>query len=242
MTAESPGRRYDIHGRRRGRPLRAGRKAALAEVLPQVGIEFGDAGTLEPASLFPAPPREVWLEIGFGGGEHLAWQAERHPDVGIIGCEPFINGVARLLDAVSEQRLSNVRVVADDARPLMDRLPAGSIGRAFILFPDPWPKARHHKRRLVSEPVLDRLAAILRDGAELRLATDDADYLRWMLERLLAHDSFEWMARGPADWRTRPDDWPPTRYEQKAIRQGRRPVYLRFRRRSRPSPGPRERA
>ena len=231
MTAERSGREYDLYGRRRGRPLRRGRQQALEVLLPEMSVELTGAGAMEPAGLFAGTPREVWLEIGFGGGEHLAWQAAHHPEVGIIGCEPFINGVARLLAEVSEQKLSNVRVLADDARPLLDRLTPASIGRVFILFPDPWPKARHHRRRLVSEPVLDKLATAMRDGAELRLATDDVDYLRWMLERLLAHPSFEWMVRGAEDWRSRPEDWPPTRYEQKAVRQGRRPAFLRFRRR-----------
>lgn len=211
--------------------MRQGRQRALEELLPELGIELAGGAPLHPSTLFPKPPHDVWLEIGFGGGEHLAWQAVHHPAVGLIGCEPFVNGVARLLSLVAERNLDNVRVLPDDARPLLDRLAPGSIGRAFILFPDPWPKARHHRRRIVSEPVLDRLAAVMREGAELRLATDDMDYLRWMLERLLAHPAFEWMAEGPEDWRARPQDWPATRYEEKALRQGRRPVYLRFRRR-----------
>lgn len=211
--------------------MRQGRQRALEELLPELGIELAGEAPLDPSTLFPKAPHDVWLEIGFGGGEHLAWQAVHHPAVGLIGCEPFVNGVARLLSLVAERNLDNVRVLPDDARPLLDRLAPGSIGRAFILFPDPWPKARHHRRRIVSEPVLDRLAAVMRAGAELRLATDDMDYLRWMLERLLAHPAFEWMAEGPEDWRARPQDWPATRYEEKALRQGRRPVYLRFRRR-----------
>lgn len=231
MTSERPVREYDLYGRRRGRPLRQGRQRALEELLPELGIELAGEAPLDPSTLFPKAPHDVWLEIGFGGGEHLAWQAVHHPAVGLIGCEPFVNGVARLLSLVAERNLDNVRVLPDDARPLLDRLAPGSIGRAFILFPDPWPKARHHRRRIVSEPVLDRLAAVMRAGAELRLATDDMDYLRWMLERLLAHPAFEWMAEGPEDWRARPQDWPATRYEEKALRQGRRPVYLRFRRR-----------
>lgn len=241
MTAERSGHEYDLHGRRRGRPLRRGRREALDRLLPEIGIDLAGADRVDPDRLFAAPPREVWLEIGFGGGEHLAWQAAHNPDVGIIGCEPFVNGVASLLSAMRDRELDNVRVLPDDVRPLLDRLAPASIGRVFVLFPDPWPKARHHRRRIVSSPVLDRLAAAMSAGAELRLATDDMGYLRWMLERLSAHPAFEWTARGPEDWRSRPADWPATRYEQKALRQGRRPVYLRFRRSGRGAAG-RERA
>ena len=191
---------------------------------------------LDLAAAFGRRPDAVWLEIGFGGGEHLAWQAERHPDVGFLGAEMFEQGVARLLRRMRDGGLDNVRLYHGDGRDLFDVLPERSLDRVFILFPDPWPKARHHKRRLVNTETLEVLAQAMKDGADLRLATDDMDYARWMLERLVRHPAFEWLARGPADWRVRPDDWPPTRYETKARAQGRHPVFLRFRRR------PRERA
>ena len=189
-------------------------------------------GTLDPRSLFPASPASVWLEIGFGGGEHLAEQAERHPDIGFVGAEVFENGVARLVSEIARRELGNIRIFAEDARLLLDNLMPDSIGHVFILFPDPWPKRRHHKRRLVAPATLDRLAAIMRPGAELRLATDDPDYLAWMLEHVTAHPAFRWLARRPADWRERPADWPPTRYEEKARAAGRSPAFLRFVRRS----------
>lgn len=223
-----------LYGRRRGRRLRPERARLLDRMLPVLALE-PEALEGDPADWFPRPVRAVWLEVGFGGGEHLARQAAAHPDVGFIGCEPFMNGVAKLLAAIDaapdDAPLDNIRVFPDDARTVLDRLPDRSLGRAFILFPDPWPKARHNRRRFVAPPQLDALARVMAPGAELRLATDHMDYLRWMLFHCLRHDAFEWLARSPADWRERPADWPPTRYEEKALQQGTACVYLRFRRR-----------
>ena len=173
--------------------------------------------------------REVWLEIGFGGGEHLAALAELHPDVGFIGAEPFINGVAKLLLAIDERKLGNIRIFDDDARLLLERLENAAIGRVFILYPDPWPKRRHEKRRLLNAEFLGELYRIMKPGAELRLASDSADYVAWSLRNLMSHAGFEWMAEGPSDWRCPPLDWTRTRYETKALAGGGRPVYLRFR-------------
>jgi tRNA (guanine-N7-)-methyltransferase len=184
-------------------------------------------------ALFGAVRQSTWLEIGFGAGEHLAYQAEHHPETGLIGCEVFENGIVKLLARIERLGLDNVRVFADDARLLVAALPPASIDRVFILFPDPWPKRRHHKRRLVSRETLNGLAEIMTDNAELRLATDDSDYLCWMLESVTAHQAFEWLARRPCDWRERPLDWPPTRYEEKAWAAGRVPAFLRVRRRPR---------
>ena len=185
---------------------------------------------LDPAALF-GDDRPVWLEIGFGGGEHLAWQAAAHPEVGLIGAEPYLNGVAAMLAHIEADGLANVRLWPDDARLLLDRLPPASLSRAFILFPDPWRKSRHAERRFVSRAMLDRMAVLLRPGAELRLATDDPRYRHWMLEAVLHHPAFDWMAAGPDDWRRRPDDWPQTRYEAKALAAGRAPLFLRLVRR-----------
>jgi tRNA (guanine-N7-)-methyltransferase len=222
-----------FYGRRRGRPLRAGQRERQTTLLPLLSFSLPDTGRLDPASLFATPVRDVWLEIGFGGGEHLAEQAERHPEIGFIGCEVFENGIVKLLGEI-DRRLTNIRLYPDDARALLAVLRPGSIGRVFILFPDPWPKARHHKRRLIAPATLDRLAEIMTDGAELRLATDDPSYLAWMLEHTTAHPAFAWTARRPTDWRERPADWPATRYEQKARKAGRVPAFLRFERRARP--------
>ena len=226
---ETPNRR--VYGRRRGRPLRQGRRILAESLLPRIAIALPEAGALDPKTLFSAPPAAVWLEIGFGAGEHLAAQAEAHPAIGFIGCEVFENGIARLLGEIARGGLDKIRIFADDARLLLDRLTPASIGRVFVLFPDPWPKERHHKRRLVARATLDRLAIVMQPGAELRLATDDPGYLVWMLEHATAHPDFVWAARRPIDWRERAPDWPATRYEEKARAAGRLPVFLRFIRR-----------
>jgi tRNA (guanine-N7-)-methyltransferase len=205
---------------------------------PLVG-EGGERALTKHSSLkispLPNPPpqgareyKEYWLEIGFGGGEHLTHQAALHPEVGIIGCEPYINGVATLLAHIKEHRLSNISIHDDDTRLVTERLPDASLSRVFILYPDPWPKARHHKRRLVSTPFLNELARLMKPGAELRLATDDADYLTWMLEHTLSHPAFRWTAKSCDDWLVPWSDWISTRYEQKALTAGRRPTYLTF--------------
>ncbi len=222
----------DLHGRRRGRPLRASLKRLLDERLPELLIALPSEGRLlDPAGLFAEPPGALWLEIGFGGGEHLAWQAAANPEVGILGAEIYVNGVASALRALTRQSSGNVRIHHGDARDLLDCLPPASLSRAFILFPDPWPKARHNRRRIVQPESLDRLAALLLPGAELRLATDDPDYAAWMLAYLDRHDAFHWTARAASDWRERPADWPETRYELKALSAGRAPVFLSWRRR-----------
>lgn len=232
--AQVPSADPRFHGRRRGRRLRARREELVGTLLPTLEIPLpADGGTLDLRALFAPPVREVWLEIGFGNGEHLVWQAQHHPDIGFIGAEPFLNGVARLLSHIADRKVGNIRIVPDDVRPFLSRLPAASLGRVFILFPDPWPKVRHHKRRLINEEALDRLADVMTDGAELRLATDDAGYMAWILRIALAHPAFDWVARRPGDWRRRPDDWPSTRYEQKNRSGGKGPIFLRFRRRAR---------
>ena len=186
----------------------------------------------DPKGYFALPVKDVWLEIGFGAGEHLAWQAEAHPDVGLIGVEPYVAGMAKLLakiDSITPSgRGGNFRLYAEDARDAIAALPDASLGRVFILFPDPWPKTRHHKRRFIQREMLDEFARVMKKDAELRFATDDKGYLVWALERLSAHPSFVWNAESPAHWRERPPDWPETRYEAKAKRAGRTCTYLRF--------------
>jgi tRNA (guanine-N7-)-methyltransferase len=233
VNGPPPDHRSRLYGRRRGRPLREGRRRTKDALLPRLAIDLPDAGRLDPFALFPTRPAAVWLEIGFGGGEHLAEQATCHPEIGFIGCEVFDNGIARLIGEIAQRGLGNIRVFTDDARLLLEALPPASVGRVFILFPDPWPKLRHHKRRLVARTTLDRLAAAMSDHAELRLATDDPGYLSWMLEHATAHPDFLWLTHRPADWRERPPDWPSTRYEEKAMGAGRTPVFLRFERRRR---------
>ncbi|MEM7124116.1 MAG: tRNA (guanine(46)-N(7))-methyltransferase TrmB [Pseudomonadota bacterium] len=217
-----------LHGRRRGHRLSARRQHLVDELLPRVAVA-PEPAILTSEVLF-GRPCSVWLEIGFGAGEHLAWQAERHPDIGFIGAEPYINGVATLLASVDDGDLDNIRVVPDDIRPVLERLTPGMLDRAFVLFPDPWPKTRHLKRRLVDPRLVARLADLLADGAELRLATDDMSYARQILQVTTANPAFRWKARRPGDWRHRSGDWPETRYEAKAVKAGRSPVYLIFER------------
>lgn len=227
------------YGRRRGRKLSPRQERLMAELLPRLAPDLAAPSPIPLGLLFDATvvggrpkthEKDIWLEIGFGGGEHLLWQARNNPEVGIIGAEPFEDGVVKVLAAIEDEGLGNVSVHADDARALLRWLPDASIARAFILFPDPWPKRRHQKRRLVARPLLALLARVMRPGAELRIATDIGDYARTMMMAFQSSPEFVWLAEGPEDWRHRPRDWPPTRYEAKAVREGRRSAYLRFRR------------
>ncbi len=215
-------------GRRRGRRLSAHQVSLLNCVLPRLNLELAATPPPSLTSLFSTPVSEVWLEVGFGGGEHLVWQARQNPHVGLIGCEPFEDGIVKVLAAIEEHALTNIRLHADDARPLLRWLPKAALQRAFILFPDPWPKRRHVKRRLVARPTLELLAGVLAPGSELRVATDIGDYARTILLSIGAAPAFEWRAAGPGDWRQRGPDWPQTRYEAKATNDGRRCYFFRF--------------
>lgn len=223
----------NFYGRFKGKKLKPNQQAYLNEDLaalspgPVSWEDNPDRVPLDLDALFGGRP--VWLEIGFGGGEHMVHQAEAHRDVGIIGAEPYINGVAMLLGKIRRAELDNVAVHPGDARDLMDVLPAGSVARAFLLYPDPWPKKRHHRRRFVTPEHLAPLARVMAPGATLRVATDIPDYVRQTLEEV-PKAGFEWLAERPADWRRPWDDWISTRYEQKALREGRVPHYLSFRR------------
>ncbi len=217
-----------IYGRRQSHRIRPARKRLLEERLPELQIHIPDDGSPIPLGEVQNPKcSQHWLEIGFGGGEHLAEQAEANADALLIGCEPYVNGVARLLSLIDGR--DNVRVVIDDARLLLKALPSASLDKIFVLFPDPWPKVRHQKRRIVNPETLSDMARVLKTGGELRLATDIMSYARPMLFSALADGHFEWLAERPADWRNRPNDWPGTRYEEKARNAGRSPVFFRFR-------------
>jgi tRNA (guanine-N7-)-methyltransferase len=213
-------------GRIRSRPVKARRAALLETLLPKIATP---QVPFDPLALAPGA-REVWLEIGFGGGEHLAAQAARRPDVLLLGAEPFVNGVAGALRHIDELHLTNVRLHAGDARDLMAVLPPESVQRLFLLFPDPWPKTRHHKRRLVAPAFIEEAARILVSGARLRFATDWADYANWTLARFLRSDSFRWTAESADDWRAPPADHVATRYEEKRLGDC-APVWLEFERR-----------
>ena len=216
------------YGRRRGRKPSPRQERLLGVLLPRVALDLASPVPSSATALFEPPKRQIWLEIGFGGGEHLVWQAQQNPDIGCIGCEPFEEGVVKVLTAIEEQHLGNIRLYPDDARAVLRWLPPASIDRAFVLFPDPWPKTKHRKRRLVNAATLALLARIMKPGAELRLGTDIGDYARTMLVAMQATPQFRWTAQCADDWRCRPADWPETRYEQKAVREGRKSSYLQF--------------
>jgi tRNA (guanine-N7-)-methyltransferase len=215
-------------GRRRGRKQSARQQQLLDEVLPRLALDLKAAPLTTLSPLFPVPTAAVWLEIGFGGAEHLVWQARRNPEIGLIGCEVFADGVVKAVSAIEEHDLANVRLSAEDARDVLRWLPPASLQRVFILFPDPWPKKRHVKRRLISRNLLDHLARVMAPGAELRVATDIGDYAGTILLAACAHPAFAWQVNAPSDWRQRGPDWPETRYEVKARREGRRSYFFRF--------------
>jgi len=223
----------NFYGRLKGKSLRKSQKVYIDEDLAALSpgkVDWDvnpEREALDLRALFGDRP--VWLEIGFGGGEHMVHQAAGNPEMGFIGCEPYINGVAMLLGKIREEGCENIRIHPGDVRDLFDVLPEKSMDRAFLLYPDPWPKKRHHRRRFVTPEHLEPLAQVLKPGAIFRVATDIPDYVRQTLQQVPKH-GFEWLAEGPADWREPWDDWLSTRYEQKALREGRVPHYLTFRR------------
>ena len=185
--------RRKLYGRRKGPKLSARQAGLRRTLLGELAYDpASDPFESVPEQLF----EELWLEVGFGAGEHLVWQAKAHPDVGLIGAEPYEMGVAKLLTKLEESPLNNVRLYEGDGREIIEALPDASLGRFFLLFPDPWPKTRHHKRRFLQMEMLDQLARVLKPGAELRFATDDKSYLPYALERLMAHPAFDWLAAG----------------------------------------------
>ncbi len=227
----TPESRYDprLYGRQRNKNVKPRQIALIDTLLPSVRLPEPEQGPIEPAALMPGA-REVWLEIGFGGGEHLAHVAAANPDVLMLGAEPFMNGVGRLLAEIDDRKLQNIRVRYGDARPLIEALPTGVFSRLYVLHPDPWPKKRHWKRRLIAPWFLDEAARLLKPGGELRVASDWPGYVEWTLMHVLSRRDFRWTAQGASDWRERPADQPMTRYGEKAIREGRTAAYLRFER------------
>lgn len=223
----------NFYGRFKGKTLRPNQKEFLEEDLEAlspgpVGWDVNpDREKLDVNAMFDGRP--LWLEIGFGGGEHLVHMAKTYPEIGIIGCEPFINGVAMLLGKIREAGVTNLKVHPGDARNLFDVLPDGCVEKAFLNYPDPWPKKRHHRRRFVTQEHLQPLAQVMAEGSEFRVATDIPDYVRQTMQEV-PKAGFEWLAEGPSDWREPWGDWISTRYEQKALREGRAPHYMTFRR------------
>ena len=219
-----------LFGRRKGKTLSTKRIKVVDRFLPdlRLPVAINNGVLLDPQYLFTTLKTDLWMEIGFGSGEHLAWQAQTHADIGFIGAEPFFNGVASMVRYVDELALKNVRIWDGDARVVLRALPDNSLGRVFALFQDPWPKTRHAYRRIINRELLDSLARIMRSGSQFRWATDHPVFLRWSLNQCLNHDQFKWDVRSLSDWSSRPDDWPETRYEAKATRKDRISRYFTF--------------
>ncbi len=228
MQADKPGyaKRRRLYGRRKSRPLSTRQKHLVNNLLPKLKLNLATVAS----DLAALGNGKIWLEIGYGGGEHLASQALKHPGIQFIGCEPFINGTAKLLGLIEDREIGNILIHDGDAGEVIERLEPDSIERAFVLYPDPWPKKRHNKRRFLSEANFVRLGKVLKPGAELRIATDIGDYACAILAAARASGAFRWTAQKPADWREAPTDWVSTRYEQKAKKAGRKCYYLTFQR------------
>lgn len=259
MTHDKPTEPRRLYGRRQGRPLNESRQTVLDEVLPKLSLTLpSDEGPLplpggrgqrrsasnedrsvnvvgegkrllNPQSLFPAPRAAIWMEIGFGNGEHVAAMMRAQPENGFIACEPFINGMSAFLKQIKDEPHDHVRVWMDDAIRVVDSLTPGSLAGIYVLNPDPWPKKRHFKRRIISQTNLDKFAHVLEPGGQLIMTTDVDDLAEWMVTQASNHPAFEWQAERAADWQTAPAGWLPTRYETKGIKAGRKQSYLLFR-------------
>ncbi|HMQ58990.1 MAG TPA: tRNA (guanine(46)-N(7))-methyltransferase TrmB [Rhizobiaceae bacterium] len=230
MTSGSKdGNATAFFGRRHGKTLREGQAERFETLLPRLSIDLSAPPPHPLESLFAAPIEAVRLEIGFGGGEHLLSEARRLPRIGFIGVEPFVNSMAKLLGALDAEPLPNIRLHDDDAIAVLDWLPEASLSGIDLLYPDPWPKKKHWKRRFVNAGNLDRFARVLKPGGLFRFASDIDGYVNWTLVRCAAHPAFEWTAKTADDWRKPFEAWPGTRYEAKAVREGRTPAYLTFR-------------
>lgn len=224
----------NFYGRIKGKGLKAVQEGYLKDLpdlaLSQVTVDENPTrDKIQPETWFPRK-QPLWLEVGFGAGEHLVHLAKSNPSVNLIGCEPYINGVATCLGKLRKEPQTNLRLHAGDARDLMDVLPDGSVDQFYLLYPDPWPKARHHRRRFVTPEHLGPLARVMRSGAKFHLATDIEDYVRQALQEVIGTGKFKWLAEGPEDWQNPWENWLSTRYEQKALRENRRPHYLIFER------------
>ncbi|WP_181707954.1 tRNA (guanine(46)-N(7))-methyltransferase TrmB [Chthonobacter rhizosphaerae] len=229
MTPLEDARDAAFFGRRKGKALRAGQAERLRQLLPRLAVPLHEPAPTDLGALFRHAPTEIRLEIGFGGGEHLAHRAAERPDVGFIGVEPFVNGMVKALGLIEERGLANVRLSDRDAIAVLDWLPSASLQRIVLLYPDPWPKKRHWKRRFVGPDTLARFARVLRPGGEFHFASDIESYVDWTLFETRRVPGFRWTATRPQDWRQPWTGWPGTRYEAKAIREGRVPAYLTFR-------------
>lgn len=231
---QSPELRF--FGRRKGPSLSGRKQSLIDDLLPTISVPVdGDQDytntPLDLHALFKGKAQKYWLEIGFGKGEHLAWQAQQNPEVGLIGCEPYLNGVAGLLSYIDDEAIENIRIYGDDARHVLKALPDASLERVFLIHPDPWPKRRHARRRFMNPPNLDQISRVLVDDGEFRVGTDHPIYREWTALQMSLRDDFTWLAETPTEWQIRPDDWPETRYEAKAL-EG-KATYFRYQRHAR---------
>lgn len=215
-------------GRRKGKPLREQQVERMEHLLPERMVDLAAAPPADLKQLFPVAVDRIRLEIGFGGGEHLAHRARTHPSTGFIGVEPFVNSMAKLLAVIEAEGLPNIRVYNDDATQLLDWLPSECIDQIDLLYADPWPKKKHWKRRFVSQVNLERFHRVLKPGATFCFASDIDTYVNWTLQHCRDHGGFDWQAESSKDWLTAYPDWPGTRYEAKARREGRSSAYLTF--------------
>jgi tRNA (guanine-N7-)-methyltransferase len=218
-----------LYGRRKGKKLRLHQAELVTSTLPGLSVDLSQQ-IVDPAALFPTKPTVVRIEIGFGGAEHLVHEAARRPDIGYLGCEPFVNGMAKLLVRIEDRGIANIRAHQGDAREVLEKLPDRSIDRVDVLYPDPWPKWRQRKRRFLSSRNIAEIARVLKTGGVFRFATDIDDYAGWVLARTIRHPEWRWEEGQPQgrSWTDPWADWPGTRYEAKAFREGRKPVYLTF--------------
>ena len=229
MTSHPKSRSTEsFYGRRKGQQLRGRKQRLMDDLLPQLVLDPNNPKPNSLDEIFGSKGSAIHLEIGFGGGEHLTRQACSHPDVNFIGVEPFINGMAKMLGAIDDHGLKNVRLYDDDATRLLDWLPDESLDQVDLLYPDPWPKKRHWKRRFVSQVNIARFHRVLKPGCKFRFASDIDTYVNWTLNHIHQQGGFNWLAESANDWRTPWEGWSRTRYEAKAIREGRPPCYLMF--------------
>lgn len=231
MTEQHPSRSTEaFFGRRKGKPLRTQQAGYLETVLPLLKLDLSQPAPTDLKTLFRHPVEKVRLEIGFGGGEHLIHRAVESPETGFIGVEPFVNSMAKLIGHIEERGAENIRLYDDDATQVLDWMPEASVDQIDLLYPDPWPKRKHWKRRFVSRVNLDRFARVLKPGGIFCFASDIDSYVNWTLLKCRDHQAFDWTAKNAADWLTPYAGWPSTRYEAKARREGRSSAYLTFRR------------
>lgn len=235
MKMSSPHKANRLYGRSRGRPLGTHQHYLMDHLYPNISLDPDNLSVIDVAidseierGGASQSEQEIWFEIGFGGSEHLIWQAQQNPKVTLWGAEPFVNGLAKALTAIEREDLDNIRLYLGDGRDILTSLSSESLARVFVLFPDPWSKARHHKRRLIDPEFIEHVWRVLKPGGHFRFASDIIHYVDWSLTRIKAHGGFEFTPKVQKDWRQRPDDWPSTRYLEKALREGRAGHFFEF--------------